>query len=87
MSPWVDVAKGAEEIEDKYVFSYKPNPAVMAAEQWNPEQVRAGLRGVMEKTKGCVLELVMKDVETCKKQPERLSSWVKIARETVLEFE
>jgi len=81
MSPWVDVAKGAEELEDKYIFSYKPNPAVIAAEVWNPERVRAGLKDVLEKTRGCVVEFVMKDIHTCRNRPERLSDWVRIAIE------
>ncbi len=86
MSPWVDVAKGAEELQDKYVFSYKPNPAVIAADGWNPDGIKAGLRDVLEKTRDCVVELVMKDIHTCRNRPQRLNEWVKIAREVSKNF-
>ncbi len=86
MSPWVDVAEGAAGIEDKYIFSYKPNPAVLAAETWDPAAVRKGLREVLERTRGCILEIVMKDTHTCRKQPQRMAEWVGIAKKTVEEF-
>lgn len=81
MSPWVDVGEGAEKIGKKCIFSWKPNPAVIAAEQWNQDFVRRTIRDAIEKTKDCVFEMVMKDVHTCRNQPHRLSEWVKIAKE------
>jgi len=86
MSRWVDVAKGAEEIGSDYIFSYKPNPAVLAAEHWQPEVARAELRDVLEKTRGCVVELIMKDVSTCRGEPRRIWEWCELAVEVAEEF-
>ncbi len=86
MSPWVDIEEGAKGLEDKYIFSYKPNPAVIAAENWNPDYVRSYLQGVLEKTKGCIVEIIMKDTHTCRNRPERMWEWVKIAEEVAEEF-
>jgi hypothetical protein len=86
MSPWVNVEEGAAALEDKYIFSYKPNPAVIAAETWNPKSVYTMLREIFEKTKGCIVEIIMKDTHTCRNQPHRMWEWVKIAKETAGEF-
>ena len=86
MSPWVDVGMAAEKLQDKYIFSWKPNPAVLAAEQWNPQHARKVIRDAMEKTRGCAFEMVMKDVHTCRNDPRRLSEWVKIAKEEAEKF-
>jgi hypothetical protein len=86
MSPWVDVEEGAAAVGNKYVFSYKPNPALFVAPTWDADAVRKGLTDVLEKTRGCIFELVMKDISTCGNHPERLVEWVRIAKEAVERF-
>ena len=81
MSPWVDVDLSARELQDGYIFSYKPNPAVMACIEWDADAVRADVRAFLEQTKGCIVEMVMKDTHTCNHQPRRMADWVQIARE------
>lgn len=81
MSPWVDVGEAAEKLGTKCIFSWKPNPAVIASEQWNPDFVRKTIRDAFEKTRGCIIEIIMKDVHTCRNQPHRMSEWVEIAKE------
>jgi len=83
VSPWADVAKSAESLGDRYVFSWKPNPAVMADPAWNPGGIRRDIRDFLERTRGCVTQIVMKDVHTCAHDPRRLGEWVRIAREEV----
>lgn len=83
MSPWVDVDEGARQLGDKYIFSWKPNPAVIAAEKWAPDFVRRIIREMLNKTRGCIVEIIMKDTHTCRNQPERMWEWVKIAKEEV----
>ena len=68
-----------------YVFSSKPNPAVLAAETWDPEAARADLREVLERTRGCVVELIMKDVSTCRNAPRRVWEWCALAVEMAQE--
>lgn len=86
MSPWVDIKEGAENIGDRAIFSWKPNPSVLAGETWEPEYVRKVIRDGFEKTKGCIVEVIMKDVRTCRGKPERLTEWVNIAMEEAEKF-
>ncbi len=71
----------AANIGNKYVLSLKPNPAILAAENWNPDAARQELKKDMEKTKGCAVEVIMKDISTCRRQPHRLWEWANIAME------
>ena len=85
MSPWVDQERGAAEIGGDFVYSRKPNPALLATDQFHPEQVRADLaetRAVCEEH-GCPLEFILKDISTVRYQPERLFEWARIAMEVV----
>ena len=85
MSPWVDQERGAEEMGDEFVFSRKPNPAFLAADQFSSEQVQADLtktREICDKY-GCPLELIQKDISTVRYEPERLFEWARIAMEVV----
>jgi len=86
ISPWADREEAAANIGEKYVISLKPNPAVLAAENWNPERARAQLYGDLEKTKECVVEVIMKDISTCRNQPHRLWEWADMAMEVTEEF-
>jgi hypothetical protein len=83
ISPWADIEKSAESLGDRYVYSWKPNPAVMAASAWNADAVRRDVRSFLERTRGCITQIVMKDVHTSAREPRRLSEWVRIAKEEV----
>ncbi|MGD0090010.1 MAG: hypothetical protein ABSE73_08825, partial [Planctomycetota bacterium] len=85
MSPWVNEERGAERIGRGYVYSRKPNPAFLAYDTFDAEQVRADLlttRKVCEKH-DCPLELILKDISTVRYHPERLTEWAKVAMEVV----
>lgn len=81
ISPWADVAVCAESLGDRVIFSHKPNPAVVAGEHWDPEAARHAVRRVLEQTRGCVLEMILKDTHTCRGDPRRMRDWVRLARE------
>lgn len=83
MSPWVDIDRGAAEIGDDYVYSHKPNPALLAGEKFDAAAVRKEIRTTIEKTKGLNVEIIMKDVHTLRNEPERLFRWAAIAMEEV----
>ena len=83
MSPWVDQERGAAEIGGDFVFSRKPNPALLAWDCFNPEAVRADMaetKAVCDKH-GCPVELILKDISTVRYRPERLREWGRIAME------
>jgi len=81
ISPWADVDVSAESLGNDYIFSWKPNPAVVAGEGWDEETVRHGIRDFLRRTRGCVVEMILKDTHTCRNQPRRMWEWVRIARE------
>lgn len=83
MSPWADVEQGVEALGDRYVFSHKPNPAIFATDDWNPAQARRNLERVLEKTPGCAVEVIMKDISTVRYKPHRLWEWSEIAMDVV----
>jgi hypothetical protein len=86
MSPWVDAEAGAAAIGDRYVFSHKPNPAVVAAERWSPEAAAESLRYVLDRTRGCVVEVILKDISTVRGEPQRLWDWARVASEVTAEY-
>jgi len=85
MSPWVNIERGARAIGADYVFSRKPNPAFLATDAWHPEDVRADLTELLEKTRGCHVEIILKDISTVRNQPHRLWEWAEIARQVAEE--
>jgi len=57
ISPWCDVAVAADALQDKYIFSWKPNPAMIVG-NFDPEAIRAYIRKTLEVARGCVLEII-----------------------------
>ena len=88
MSPWVDVDQATANVGNRYVFSYKPNPAVFAEETWHLDKARDELEMVLTKAKahGCVVELIMKDISTLRYQPQRLWEWADMAAEVTRRY-
>ena len=85
MSPWVDEEIGATEIAGNYVFSRKPNPALLAWPSFNEEAVREHLRASVDTCArhSCPMELILKDISTVNYEPKRLFDWARIAMEVV----
>jgi hypothetical protein len=81
VSPWADIDVMAQQLENKYVFSYKPNPAHLAVANLDEDLARESLRDVIRKTKGCRLEIIMKDNNTLGGNPQNAYRWVQIAKE------
>lgn len=86
MSPWVDVDRAAAELGNDYVFSLKPNPEILARDSWHPDIARKVLRETLEKLRGCVVEVILKDISTVRYEPQRLWEWAKIAAEETEKF-
>jgi hypothetical protein len=87
MSPWVDEELGASEIKGDYVYSRKPNPALLAWPEFREDEVRRHLKATVDTCArhGCPLELILKDISTVNYQPQRLWRWAEIAMEVVQE--
>ncbi|MBA4388984.1 MAG: hypothetical protein C0404_13465 [Verrucomicrobia bacterium] len=83
MSPWANEERGAAEIGRDYVYSRKPNPALLAGTMFDINRVREDLlttKRICEKN-GCPLEFILKDLSTVGYQPERLFQWARTAME------
>lgn len=80
ISPWADIRAASEGLQDKYVFSWKPNPAPICSGA-DEESIRKGIREALEITSGNVFEMIMKDTHTLENDPTRLWNWVRIAQE------
>lgn len=83
-SPWADLEKMAGYLEDKFVLSCKPNPATLAVPEINENAIRAELRRIREITKGCVVEMIMKDNHTIASRPENVVKWCRVAKEEMM---
>jgi hypothetical protein len=81
VSPWADVEAMAEQLGSEYIFSYKPPPAELALPTIDEDRVRRQLRRVMDITRDCRVEVIMKDNHTIGHNPENITRWCRIARE------
>ncbi len=86
ISPWAKLDEAVKEIGTDYVISLKPNPAILAGDDWDLGKVRADLKASLEKTRGCHVEIIMKDISTVRNQPQRLWEWAEMACEVAEEF-
>ena len=81
VSPWADVAKMAEFLGADYIYSYKPSPADLSRPTIDEDRIRAELRGVLESTRACRVEVIMKDNHTIGNNPQNVIRWCRIAQE------
>jgi hypothetical protein len=82
MSPWAKVQNGAKNIGTDFVFSRKPNPAIMAMDTFVPELAVKDFEEVLAATNehGCPTEFTLKDITTIRSEPQRLKEWAEIAK-------
>ena len=83
VSPWADEAFMARELGDRFVYSRKPNPALISTERFDEAAIRADLRRTLDLARGCRVEIIMKDVHTVNNDPSRLPRWVELARREI----
>ena len=85
-SPWVKIERAVRDLGGRYVLSRKPNPAVLAEDNWHPEVARADLVEFLEQARGCAVEVILKDISTVRYQPQRLWEWEKLAMQVVEDY-
>lgn len=86
VAPWTDMKIASQELEDKYVYCWKPNPAVLAMESFDEDLVIKILKDGLEITKDNIVEIIMKDTHTFRNEPERLKKWCRIAQKLSFEY-
>jgi len=80
-SPWADLDKMADYLQDDHILSMKAHPAPLAEPSINLAAIRRDLRESLQKTEGCVVEIIMKDNHTLGGRPENLVEWCRVAQE------
>jgi hypothetical protein len=82
VSPWCNSQKIIGDIGSDFVLSRKPSPAIFAEDTWHPDRARKQIREFLDLTGGTShVELIMKDISTVRRQPQRLWEWAQIAME------
>ena len=81
VSAWADFEKMADYLGTDYIYSLKPTPADLALPTIDEDRIRKDLRKVLQITKGCRVEVIMKDNHTIGNNPENVTRWCKIAQE------
>jgi hypothetical protein len=81
VTPLANVAKCAEQIDDRHVFSWRPNPTDMVCAGWDEARIRRIIGDGLQAARGCHIHLHLKDVETVQGDPTRLKRWVAIVRD------
>ena len=79
ISPWSDREISAQKLTDKYIYSWKPNPAFISSPSVDYDECEQHIRETMEIAQGCCLEIVMKDTHTFQADPDRPKRWTEIA--------
>jgi hypothetical protein len=80
VGPWTDMEKAARELEDKYVYVWKPNPAVVM-DTFDKDQVKKNLEIGIKTAEGCIIEIMLRTLQTTGGDPSRLKKWCRIAME------
>ena len=58
-------------------------PIGLAVPRMDEDAARADIRATLDRARGCVVELIMKDNHTLGGNPGNLVRWVEIAREEI----
>ncbi|MFP3903507.1 MAG: hypothetical protein ACLFWB_04605 [Armatimonadota bacterium] len=86
VAPRADVAECAEQIGQDYVLSYRPNPADMICCGYDRDHVQNVIRDAMDASRGCHVDITLKDVQTVQNRPEDLRYWTRAVREVADEY-
>jgi hypothetical protein len=82
ISPFANVDVCAAKLQNRYIFSWKPQPAHLVGD-FDENMIRDYINHTIEvaQNNNCVLEMILKDTHTCEHHPERFDRWTQIARE------
>jgi hypothetical protein len=85
ISPWSHLEKAAEAIGGDFVMSRKPSPTSLAMDSWDVDATLVEIRRAIEVTTatGTPMELILKDLSTVRREPQRLWDWERRVMEIV----
>ena len=86
VSEWANLERAAQDIGTDYVYGYKPSGVPFITNPWNPDSVRNEIRTVLERSKGCVVEIILNIGGTLgDNSPRQLEDWNAIAMQEILD--
>jgi len=80
VSPWADRALAAGRLGGRYVYCWKPQPALICREHPDWEGAERQIRETLALARGCAISIVMKDTTSFFGEPSRATRWVSMAR-------
>ena len=85
VTPWADFRGCAEQIGTDYVLSWRPSPADMVADNFDPERVRRTVSEAltMAKEHNNHIDITLKDVETVSGNMNAVPGFVQVVRELI----
>lgn len=83
ISPWCDIERAAENAAEKYVFSHKPTPAILAEDSFNEERAEHDIRERLKKSGDMPSEFIIKDISTVRGDIKRVIIWCEMAMRVV----
>ncbi len=86
VTPFADLEKSAARIGRDYVISWRPNPTDMVCCGFEPDRISRIIRDGLEKSRGCHIDITLKDIETVENEPYRLKKFVEIVRREIDRF-
>lgn len=81
ISEFNDFALAAQLLEDQYIYSVKPTGVHVSFDTWEEEMDRKYLEDMLQKSRGCHVEIINNTISTCRGDETRLVQWCNIAME------
>lgn len=87
ITPWADADRAADAIGRDFVLSYKPNPAFVAVDTFDPEPVGAEISRVLAACarNGTTCEFILKDISSVRNRPANLFQWERTVMDLIAE--
>ncbi len=82
VSPWCGTEKAAEALEDKYIYSWKPNPAMIVG-NFDQEKIGGYIGRTLKVAKDCIVEIILKGIFPINQEPARIQTWIQIAKREI----
>lgn len=84
VSPWCDEqSMGQKLAAAKVIYSRKPNPIFIGVDDFNEQGYREHIKATLKAAKGCILEIIHRDIYTLNGDKTRAGKAIKIARELI----
>ena len=82
--PWANLEKMADRLKKKYILTWKPNPAWIAAPTFDETGLEKYLTDSLRQAKAGYPEIILRDTHSCHGDGKRFGRFVEIARKAIL---